>query len=450
MSSYNNYKLHRTQPERVFPLLTDAYKITHYNQYHPGTQHIYSYMEPRINAEFNEIVWCGLQFILKHYNFINTYIDRDFVNESRIVCSEVFGDSKFNVEGWNYIVKNHGGNLPLNIWALPEGTIISPGTPVLAIENTDPKVPWLTNYVESILMHCYAMTNTATISYAIYNTIKKYCDLAGDTVSPFHLNDFGLRGASSLESAELCGIGHLLIFLGTDNLPAIDKARWYYNSDVCGYSVIAAEHSTITSWGKDCELDAYKHILTNVAKPNDTVSLVIDSYDWRHVLNQYFCNDLSDIILNRPGKTVLRPDSGDPVKVSLEVLQTLWDRYGGIINSKGYKVLDPHLGMIYGDGININSIDEILKTITDAKFSPSNIIFGCGGNLLQNHNRDTLRFAIKCSEITINNTKIPIQKTTIGKESKSGRFNLPLVYSNGKLLIDEDLSTIRKRIGILI
>lgn len=448
----------RTMPERSFPNLTDAYKQTHHFQYPPDLEVMYSYMEPRNGAQFNEIVWCGLQFVLKEYGFIDSYIDRDFIEESSIISNGIFGKPFFNYEGWEHIKKAHGGNLPINIYALPEGTIVKPGTPVLALENTDPKVPWLTNYVESLLMHCYAMTNTATISHAFYKTIKRYCDLAGEDVSPVHLNDFGLRGASSLMSAEMCGIGHLLNFIGTDNNPAIDKIRWYYHPDntfPIGVSVVAAEHSTITSWGKDHELEAYRHIIETTDKlygDDCIISLVIDSYDWKHAINEYFCKELKSLIMNRKGRIVCRPDSGSHEINAPVILQALWDCYGGTINDHGYKVLDPHISIIIGDGVDIAMVEKIYnETVIKHKFAPSNIIFGCGGNLLQNHNRDTNRFAMKCSAVKRNGVWHNVNKTTPGKESKAGRFdNLPLVYSNGKLLIDENISDIRKRVGILI
>jgi len=407
-------------------------------------------MEPRVGAQYEDIVWCGLQFILKHYNFIHTYLTREMVSEAEHVINSMGSNNFFNRDGWNHIINEHSGSLPLRIYALPEGTIVKPGTPVLAIENTDEQVPWLTNYVESLLMHCYAMSNTATISYDIYKRIKKYADVAGEQVSPFHLNDFGLRGASSLTSAELCGLGHLLIFQGTDNIPSIEKARWYYNSDVCGGSVIAAEHSTITSWGQEHECEAYRHIIEESDKRfgNATViSLVCDSYDWEHAVKQYFCNDLKELILNRRDKCVIRPDTGNPVKVSVKILNYLWDAYGGSKNERGYKVLNSRVGVIYGDGIDAHTISQILHEVVSIHhFAPSNIIFGSGGSLLQKHNRDTNRWAIKASCIKRNNEWIDVNKTTIGKESKPGKFNLPLVYENGKLLIEEDLDTIRNRI----
>jgi len=432
-----------------FMLLTDAYKITHWNQYPQGTNTIYSYMEPRVGAKYEDIVWCGLQAILKEYNFDEKVVTQRKIEEAAEFCRRVFGHDYFNRKGWEYILDQYNGLLPVTISALPEGTIVKPGTPVMAIYNNDPKVPWLTNYIESLLMHCYAMTNTATISYACYKVIKKWCKVTGDEVGPFHLNDFGLRGAASLEGAQFCGIGHLLCFLGTDNLPAIQMAMDYYHSEVCGFSVIAAEHSTITSWGKANEQDAYLNILIN-APYNATISLVIDSYNWQDAVRDLFCGSMKEKILARNGKTVLRPDSGVPHLVTREILEMLWDTYEGTVNDKGYRILDPHLGVIYGDGINEDSIDLILSEVVKAGFSPANVIFGMGGGLLQAHNRDTNRFAIKCSAIETNGTWANVKKDTPGKESKSGRFDLLPVYANGMILREETLVDMRKRVGILV
>jgi len=400
----------------------------------------------------------GIIPYLKSYGLFDKAISQLNINEAKSICNAHFGvDNYLNTEGWEYILNRYGGYLPLKIYALPAGTIIKPGTPVMAVENTDPKCFWLTNYIESILMHCWAMTTTATISYDIFKVIKKYSDMAGEQVSPFHLNDFGVRGVSSFQSAELNGTGHLAIFQGTDNLPAIKFIKDNYTDRIiAGASVIAAEHSTITSWGKDHEIDAYRHIITTSDKtynPNTDkfiiISLVCDSYDWRHAVKEYFCKELKDQILNRNGKVVVRPDNGNPPEVTLEILNLLWDSYGGSINKNGYKVLDPHIGVIYADAMDSEGINNVLKTITDSKFAPSNVIFGSGGGLLQKYNRGTLRFAFKLNELTINNQKVPICKKTPGKENKSGRFDLPLIYENGKILITESFTDIRNRIGAI-
>jgi len=392
----------------------------------------------------------GVTPYLKEYGLIGECVYYSDILEAEKICAEHFGTSEyFNINDWMSIKKDYNGKLPIRIYALPAGTIVKPGTPCMAIENTDSKFPWLTNYVESILMHAWGMTTTASTSYKSYQVIKKYTDLTGEVVNPFALNDFGLRGASSLESAMLCGIGHLAIFQGTDNLPAIKFVKDNYPDHImAGYSVYAAEHSTVTSYGKENELEAYKSIISN-APENMTIAVVIDSYDWRNAIQNYFCNELYDTIMNRPGKVVIRPDSGDPVQVSLEIVNTLWSTYGGTYTPNGYKLLNPHIGIIYGDHINPDMIGAILEALTSNGYAVNNIIFGCGGALLQKMDRDTCNCAIKLSEITKDGAKIPIKKTTVGKESKSGRFDLPVIFENGNLLIDESFTEIRNRIGVI-
>jgi nicotinamide phosphoribosyltransferase len=435
---------------RILFLCTDSYKISHHLQYQKDIQTVYSYFEPRVGSKYEDIVWMGIIPYLKEYGLIGECVTYNDLFEACAICDEHFGTLKyFNLNDWTYILDRYNGNLPIRIYALPAGTIVKPGTPCMAIENTDPEVPWLTNYVESMLMHAWAMTTTATISYKSYKVIKDYCDKTGEDVNPFAFNDFGLRGASSLESAMLNGIGHLAVFKGTDNLPAIKFINENYADHImAGYSVYAAEHSTVTSYGKENELEAYKTIIGN-APENMTVAVVIDSYEWRYALDNYFCKDLVELIKNRTGKVVVRPDSGNPVQVSLDIVQKLWETYGGSHTSKGYKLLNPKIGIIYGDHIDPNMIGAILDKFTNHGFAVNNIIFGCGGALLQKMNRDTCNCAIKLSEITKDNEVIPICKTTPGKESKSGRFDLPVIFENGKLLVNESFTDIRQRVGVL-
>jgi nicotinamide phosphoribosyltransferase len=261
------------------------------------------------------------------------------------------------------------------------------------------------------------------MSREIKKVIKEYADKVGETVSPFHLNDFGFRGVSSVESAGIGGSAHLVNFLGTDTLEGIQYARKYYGADVCGYSVMAAEHSTVTSYTKDREAYAYNRMIDQFPE-SALLSIVCDSYDTMNAVDNIFGKELKDKILKRSGKFVVRPDSGNPITVSLDILESLWKNFGGT-KKLGYKVLDPHVGVIYGDGIDIASIDRILFNCVDiGGFAPSNIVFGMGGALLQQLNRDTQKFAFKCSAARINGKWIDIYKdpvTDTGKTSKKGR-----------------------------
>lgn len=438
-------------------LYTDSYKQTHWWQYPQDVSYIYSYFEPRKGSFYDEIVWMGIEPYIHEYGLIGSAFIQEDIDELTQVCNAHFGIKNYpNIDGWEYILRVHNGRLPIRIWALPAGTIVAPGTPCMAIENTDRNVPWLTNFLESVLMHCWGMTTAATVSYDMFKRIKRYANITGEEVSPFHVNDFGVRGVPHIGVAELNGIGHLSIFDGTDNLPAIKKIKDIYaDHAVYGASVVAAEHSTITAWGKDRECDAYRHIITKADekfKGNFViVSLVCDSYDWEYAVDNYFCGDLKDLILNRTGKVVCRPDSGYPPEVTLSVVKKLWDAYGGTITDNGYKLLDPHIGVIYGDHINGEMICEILNKLVENGFAVNNVIFGSGGVLLQKYNRDTCNCAIKLSNITLfNGTEIPICKTTIGKESKSGIFELPLVYVNGELVHNDTFKDIRDRLKTMI
>lgn len=434
----------------------DSYKQTHHFQYPPGLQRVYSYMEPRIGSEYDDIVWMGAIPYLKEYGLIDQAFDVWDIIEAVRVCNDHFGvKGYFNEDGWIDLYQAYKGCLPLRVYQLPAGTIIKPGTPCMAIENTDDRFPWLTNFVESITLHPWGMTTTATKSYDIYKVIKKWADRTGEEVSPYHLNDFGVRGTTSLQSSMLNGVGHLAIFRGTDNLPAIKFIKDNYTDHaMVGESVIAAEHSTIMAWGPEREGIAYRHIIeesdrlySNNGENFIIISIVIDTYNWKNALDKYFCGELVDLIKNRNGRITIRLDSGDLQNGAVYTLWKLWDHYGGTVNEKGYKILDPHVGIIIGDGVIANSIDKIYNYIYNEGFGIGNIIFGCGGEILQKINRDTLNVAIKLSEVKINDQVIPMCKTSSGKVSKAGRFdNLELIYENGVLLKDESFTDIRKRI----
>jgi nicotinamide phosphoribosyltransferase len=277
-----------------------------------------------------------------------------------------------------------------------------------------------------MLVRAWYPTTVCTISYQIKKLIDKYAKITGCEVTPFHLHDFGYRGVSSEESAGIGGCAHLVNFYGTDTLAGIANAMEYYNSNVCGYSVCAAEHSTITSWGKSREIDAYDNMLK--VAPNDfIVAVVSDSYDIYNAVENIWCGELKDKIIARKGRLVIRPDSGYPPEVSLKLLQILDKKLGSTVNKKGYKTINHNVGIIYGDGINYDMIENILKTVTDDGFSTDNIIFGMGGALLQQLDRDTQKFAFKASNVTINNEEFPVFKNPItdsNKVSKSGRLKL--------------------------
>ncbi len=408
-------------------LTTDAYKQTHWLQYPPGTTRVYSYLESR-GGQFENTLFFGLQYLLKEY-FCGQVVHPWMLTEAEEFDKELFfTDAYFNKAGWKKLLNKYGGILPLRIKALPEGMIVPTHNALITVEQTvdDPDLAFLTNLIESHLLQVWYPTTVATLSYEIKKLIQSYAEKTGTICNPFHLNDFGLRGASSLETAAIGGAGHLVNFLGTDNLPAMQLLKKYYHAKACGHSVYASEHSTTTIYGLDFEEDAFRHFLKTA--PDDAiVSIVVDSKDTIHAVGEILGNKLKDLILNRKGKVVVRPDSGNPVEMSVQCLQILENRFGVTENAQGFKVLNPRVGVIYGDGIEYDSINSILENVVANKFCVSNIVFGMGGALLQKVNRDTQRFAFKCAWANVNGKGREVFKqptTDKTKNSKRGRMKV--------------------------
>jgi nicotinamide phosphoribosyltransferase len=452
-----------------FVVAADAYKMTHWLQTPPGTQIISSYLESR-GGMFDETMMYGLQGLIKEH-FAGQVVQPWMINEAEELCKEVFGTDKyFNRKGWTHILNKHDGRLPIRIRAVPEGLAVPTHNVLCVVENTDPLVPWLTNFCETLLMQVWYPITVATLAWKIRRLIAKFAEKTGCPVSPFHLNDFGFRGVSSFESSGIGGSAVLASgWLGTDTLSAIMYLKKFYHAKACGHSVFATEHSTTTIWGLDNEQECWEHALA-VAPDDAILSFVVDSKDTVEAVSNIIGVKLKEKILARKGKVVCRPDSGDPVKVSVEVLQILWNRFGGTTNPEtGYKILDPHVGVIYGDGINYRSIGDILEAVVAAGFCVSNIVFGMGGKLLQGVDRDTQKFAFKCSWAQVNGKGREVfkqPKTDSGKNSKKGliklartEFNqlctIPLtdtkyddilvpVFENGEILRSWTLDEVRK------
>jgi len=377
--------------------LSDSYKIGHYNMYPEGTEGVYSYFECRKGAKFNKTLFFGLQYLIKEY-LEGHPVTREKIDEGKALIDQHLGPNAFNLEGWEYILNEHNGRLPIRIMAVPEGLSIPTNNVLMTVENTDPKCYWLTNFLETLLTHVWASSTVATLSREVKKMCKYYLESTSDVMDGlnFMLHDFGFRGVSSVESAGICGAGHLINFQGTDTIRAIEYAMKYYGSGVCAFSVPATEHSIMTSYGQSpgLELNLLNDLIDKY--PTGILSVVIDSYDDERFIT-YVAKEASQKILARDGKIVFRPDSGDPVTTTIRILDLLDSIFDTSINSKGYKVLNPKIGILWGDGIDYMGIRNILHAMKESNWSSENIVFGMGGGLLQKVNRDTQRFAFKCS-----------------------------------------------------
>lgn len=450
-------------------MMTDSYKVSHYLQYPKGTSNVYSYFESR-GGKFKEVVFFGLQYYLKEY-LCGEVVTRDRINQAESYFSKHFPESFiFNKEGWEYILKEWNGRLPIKIKAQPEGMVVENRNVMMTIENTDPNCYWLTNYLETLLVQVWYGCTVATQSREMKKIILKYLEKTGDPEDiGFKLHDFGFRGVSSVETAGVGGAAHLINFLGTDTFAGVIVANEYYNEEMAGFSIPAAEHSTITSWGRESEVDAYRNMLESY--PKGLVAVVSDSYDIFNACARIWGGVLKDQVLERDGTLVIRPDSGDPPSIVIFVLDILEQHFGKIVNDKGYKVLDPHVRIIQGDGIDFEMLEAILGLMEKRQWSADNIAFGSGGGLLQKLNRDTLKFAFKCSSCTVDGKERDVYKDPVtdqGKWSKLGRLKLVRddggfktisekesgddllqeVFLNGELFVNHNFSEIRKRAAL--
>ncbi|MDB5394974.1 MAG: nicotinate phosphoribosyltransferase [Rhodospirillales bacterium] len=448
-------------------LNTDSYKASHFLQYPPGTEEVSSYIESR-GGEFPHTLFFGLQAFVKQY--LLTPITYDDVGEAEELLTA--HGLPFNLSGWLRIVNEHGGHLPIEIVAAEEGEVIPTHNALVQVRNTDRELAWVTSYIETALVRAvWYPTTVATLSFEAKRIIRRYlqrtCDDADGQIA-FKLHDFGARGVSSLESAMLGGMAHLVNFRGTDTLAAILGARRYYGASMAGFSIPAAEHSTITSWGREREADAYSNMIDRFGSPGKLVAVVSDSYDIFNAVTELWGKKLKDQVLQSGATLVVRPDSGDPAEIVVEVARRLSEQFGTTVNSRGYAVLNPCVRIIQGDGMDLGQIEAVLAAMAQAGMSAENVAFGMGGGLLQKLNRDTMKWAMKASAIKINGFWQDIYKepaTDRGKVSKRGRQalirdangwhtapsagtsenQLTPVYRDGKLLRQTTLDTIRGR-----
>lgn len=430
-------------------LCCDSYKITHHMQYPPNTTTVYSYFESR-GGKFDEVLLFGLQYIIKRW-LVGVVVTDEKIEEAKEVYKAHFGYDYFNESGWKHIVKVHKGMLPVRIKAAPEGSVVPTRNVLFTVENTDPHCYWLTNYLETLLVQFWYPMTVATNSYHLKTRLAKYLQKTADSMDAlqFQLHDFGYRGSTSVESAGIGGAANLVNFDGTDTIAALMTARRYYGCNMAGVSVPAAEHSTVTTWTREGEADAFRNMLEKF--PDGIVSIVSDSYNVWRACGEIFGSELHDLIVERDareGRLVIRPDSGDPLTVIIKVLDILGDKFGTSKNRKGYKMLPKYLRVLQGDGISYDALEEILEGITNAGWSTENMVFGSGGALLQRVDRDTQKCAYKCSFAVIDGKPVNVYKdpiTDCGKKSKRGRLQLVKnsdgVYETQQEVVEENLST---------
>lgn len=458
-----------------FILNTDSYKASHWEQYPEKTSRVFSYIESR-GGRWDKLVFFGLQAFIKDY-LVGQVVTKEDIDEAEVFLS-AHGEP-FNRAGWEYILEKYDGKLPIEIKAVEEGSIIPTGNVLVTVENTDPNCFWLTSYVETALLRAiWYPTTVATQSWHIKRDINRFLEETGNpTGLLFKLHDFGARGVSSLESAALGAMAHLVNFMGTDTISGVRAAQLYYGpeNEMPAFSIPAAEHSTMTILGREGEFKQFERMLDKFGGEGKLVACVSDSYDISAAVKEWGTN-LKQKILDKKMTLVVRPDSGNPEEVSLQVIRDLDKYFGSTLNEKGYRVLNPAVRMIYGDGINEKSIHSILFGLKMAGYSADNIAFGMGGMLLQGLNRDSLKFAMKASWAEVNGEGKDVFKdpiTDAGKRSKAGRLGLfkskltgefetyklggiidvewePLlepVFKNGVLLREQTFQQVREKAG---
>jgi len=407
-------------------LLTDGYKTGHHQQYPSNTTLVYSNFTPRSNKyapkNCEQVVSFGQQMIMKqiHESFQNDF----FSKPKEEVCGEMkrelslYLNTDYDVSHFERL--HDLGYLPINVKVIKEGTLVPFKIPVLTIYNTDPDFFWLTNYLETIISNLlWKPMTSATIAYTYRKILTKWQEKTDKEKSWFidwQGHDFSMRGMDSIDATISSGLGHLTSFSGTDSLPSIYGARKYYGeTGFVGGSVNATEHSVMSAGSKENELNTFRRLLNTY--PTGILSVVSDTWDLWKVCTEYV-TILKEEILARDGKLVIRPDSGNPVHIicgysgkegdeyvdpttpkGKGVIELLWDVFGGTINEQGYKVLDSHIGAIYGDSITIDRADEICRRLELKGFASTNIVLGIGSFTYQYNTRDTLGFAMKATYV---------------------------------------------------
>jgi nicotinamide phosphoribosyltransferase len=408
---------------------TDNYKHCHYPLYPKGTEYVSSYIESR-GGEFAVTQFVGLQAYLR--DRLMKPITLEDIDEAEFVTREQ--GMHFNRENWMGILNDHGGFLPVEIEAVPEGTVLPARNVLVQVINTDPKYYWATSFFETALLRAvWYPTTIGTVSWLSKMVIKEALERTSDNTQLIRnmLHDYGARGVSSQQSAALGGLAHLVNFDQSDTVPGILAAKRFYNAGKVSNSGPNSEHAGFCAWGRAGEADAMRNMLETMA-PNGCALLLTDTYDHENAVKNIIGKELKDQIRNFPGLVGIRPDSGDIVEVTADTTEWLMDAFGYEVNSKGFKILPPFIRVVQGDGVNFHSLPQVYMELERRGLAADNAVFGMGGGLLQHWNRDTMNFGQKASAVCVNGEWRDISKQPTGssmKASKKGR--LALKHENG-------------------
>ncbi|WP_420571038.1 nicotinate phosphoribosyltransferase [Kordia sp.] len=453
-------------------LLTDGYKLGHKEQYPQGTTKVYSNWTPRksrING-INKVVFFGLQYFIKEY--LIKQFDTEFFNQPKAHVVTEYKKYVDNYLGVDYDVSHiealHDlGYLPIEIKALPEGTEVPIRVPMFTVVNTLPEFFWITNYLETLLSNIiWQPCTSATIAKQYKTILMKYAQETDEENLDFinwQGHDFSMRGMSGIESSILSGMGHALSFTGSDTLPVAINLEKYYNTDVTKELVIgsvnATEHSVMCAGSKDDEIETFRRLLQTY--PTGILSVVSDTWDLWKVLTEYL-PQLKEEILERDGKLVIRPDSGDPVDiicgceqenpiVKKGVIELLWDEFGGSLNAQGYKVLNPKIGAIYGDSITIDRATQICERLKEKGFASTNVVLGIGSFTYQYNTRDTFGFAMKATYVEVNGEGRAIFKDPITDDGtkKSAKGLIQLYTEHDQIQLKDECTVEEEKEGLL-
>jgi nicotinamide phosphoribosyltransferase len=433
----------------IAPLFqTDAYKLGMHKFMREGTEYLYSNFTNRGTRieGMDHVVAFGLQGFIQDY-IIDAFEDFFAADEDEV--ARLYEARVQSILGPNNIGSDHirelhrKGYLPLVFRSVKEGTMVPLQVPTLTVENTDPKFAFLVSTIESVLSNSIWFTSTnATKNVYMRKFFDDWADRTGADKEfvDWQWHDFSFRGQSSPQSAQFSGAAHLLSFLGTDNLSVFEWIDYLYPGDngFIGGSVAATEHQVMTARGREGEFETYEHLLN--VQPSGILSIVSDTYSLFNVITN-FLPRLKDRIMARDGKVVIRPDSGNPEDILLGtirefgvgvtpeekgVFELLWEIFGGTVNAKGYRTIDPHIGAIYGDSITYDRAQRIFEGLEKMGFATDNIVFGSGSFFnIGNTTRDTFSSAFKNTHITVDGVGYDVQKdpeTGQSKKSALGRL----------------------------